>query len=114
METVDVIDGAVQTAQPANLVNILNGQLSTRSTTFAVNPVNAVQNPTRPPQAAGPPAPKDASRSTTLNIDRSLKTSIHREETGADTERDVHDGRASERERSPGAGDPTRSDELIR
>jgi len=29
MDTVDVIDDAVQTAQPANLVNILNGQLST-------------------------------------------------------------------------------------
>jgi hypothetical protein len=66
MDTVDVIDGDVQTAQPVNLVNNLNcqqPQLSTTSTvnnlncqqpqlstTSAVNPVNTVQKPTLPPR----------------------------------------------------------------
>ena len=50
MDTVDVIDGVVQTAQPANLncQPRQQPQLSARSTTSAVNPVNTVQNPTHP------------------------------------------------------------------
>jgi len=69
MDTVDVIDGDVQTAQPVNLVNNLNCQQPQLSTTSAVNDVRRQPSQHRPKTNA-PAATRDcpSSKQRTLRL----------------------------------------------